>query len=164
MENNADDPRIKHIILWSDSFVLQNRNRIFSTALKVFMKHHPSILSVVHKYCEPGHSSIQEVDNLHSQIERVCGSSKIYSPVGLIRMLKNVCRSRPLNQMKPESFKDYKSIAQQCHFQRVPYKKMSNDCLSDAADFTMPSQLRHLLAIILIFCEPAEPAKLWHQH
>ena len=39
-----------------------------------------------------------------------------------------------------------------------------HDCLSDAADFKMPSQLRQLLAIILIFCEPAEPAKLWHQH
>ena len=33
-----------------------------------------------------------------------------------------------------------------------------HDCLSDAADFKMPSQLRHLLAIILIFCEHAEPA------
>ena len=39
-----------------------------------------------------------------------------------------------------------------------------HDCLSDAADFKMPSQLRHLLAIILIFCEPAEPAKLSHLH
>ena len=126
VENNADDPRIKHIILWSDSCVPQNRNSILSTAMKVFMKHHPSILSVVHKYCEPGHSSIQEVDNLHSEIERVCGSAEIYSPVGLIRMLKNVCRSRPLKliQMKPECFKDYKSIAQQCHFQRVPYTKV----------------------------------------
>ena len=26
--------------------------------------------------------------------------------------------------MKPESFKDYKPIAQQCHFQTVPYTKV----------------------------------------
>ena len=35
------------------------------------MKHHPEVLSIMHKFCEPGHSTIQEVDNLHSQIERV---------------------------------------------------------------------------------------------
>ena len=26
--------------------------------------------SITHKYCEPGHSVIQEVDNLHSQIKK----------------------------------------------------------------------------------------------
>ena len=29
VENNGDDPRIKHIILWSDSCVPQNRNSIY---------------------------------------------------------------------------------------------------------------------------------------
>ena len=44
VETNAVDPTIKHIVLRIDSCVPQNRNRIFSTALKVFMKHHPAIL------------------------------------------------------------------------------------------------------------------------
>ena len=71
VEANSDDPRIKHINLWSDSCVPQNR--FFATAVKVFLKNDPQVLTIEHKFCEPGHSTIQEVDNLHSQIEQVCG-------------------------------------------------------------------------------------------
>ena len=66
VEENSNDPRIKHITLWSDSCVPHNRNSLFSTAVKVFFKCHPRVLSIVHKYYAPGHSSIQEVDNLQS--------------------------------------------------------------------------------------------------
>lgn len=88
VEENADDPKIKHMILWSDSCVPQNRNSHFATAIKIFLKKHPEIVSIEHKYCEPGHSCIQEVDNLHSQIETVCRHCEMYSPIGLLRMLK----------------------------------------------------------------------------
>lgn len=126
VENNSDDPRTKHVTLWSDSCVPQNRNSLFSTAVKVFMKHHPEVLSNTHKFCEAGHSTIQEVDNLHSQIERVCGNSEIYSPVGLLRMLKKVYKSKPMKlfQMKHEDFKDYQTIAKQGQYQRIPYTKV----------------------------------------
>lgn len=125
VDENSEDPRIKHITLWSDSCVPQNRNSHFSTAIKVFLKHHPEILSIEHKFCEPGHSSIQEVDNLHSQIESVCRHSEIYSPVGLLRVLKKVHRSKPLKiiQMKPEHFKDFSSVAKQGKYDRVPFTK-----------------------------------------
>ncbi|XP_072037279.1 uncharacterized protein [Amphiura filiformis] len=37
-------------------------------------------------------------------------------------------------------------------------------CLTEAAQYKMPSQLRHLFAIILVFASPAEPGKLWNNH
>ena len=96
--------------------------------MKVFFKNHPEIVSIEHKYCEPSHSSIQEVDNLHSQIKAVCRHSEIYSPVGLMRMLKKVHRSKPMKiiQMKSQDFKDFGSIACQGKYDRVPFSKVKN--------------------------------------
>ena len=36
VENNSDDPQIKHITLWIDSCVPQNRNSLFSNAVSVY--------------------------------------------------------------------------------------------------------------------------------
>ena len=126
--DNSDDPRIKHITLWSDSCVPQNRNSHFATAIKVFLKHHPEILSIEHKFCEPGHSTIQEVDNLHSQIESVSRHSEIYSPVGLLRVLKKVHRSKPLKiiQMRSEDFKDFSSVAKQGKYDVIPFTQVKS--------------------------------------
>ena len=58
---------------------------------------------------------------MHSQIEHVCGYGEIYSPVGLMRMLKKVNRRKPLKiiQMRPPYLKDFHSIAQPGQYQRV---------------------------------------------
>lgn len=37
------------------------------------------------------------------------------------------------------------------------------ECMSEAAAFGSSSQLRLLFATMLLFCEPAEPVKLWNQ-
>ena len=39
-----------------------------------------------------------------------------------------------------------------------------HSCLHEATQYKMPTQLRHLFAIILVFAEPAEPGKLWNDH
>ena len=128
VEENSNDPRIKHITLWSDSCIPQNRNSIFSTAIKVFLKKHPLVHTLEHKFCQPGHSSIQEVDNLHSQIEHLCRGSEIYSPIGLIRLLKRVNRSNPMRllQMKLDDFKDFAAIAQMGDYKLVPFTKVKS--------------------------------------
>ncbi|KAK6183326.1 hypothetical protein SNE40_010828 [Patella caerulea] len=115
VEENSHDPRVEHITLWSDSCVPQNRNSILSTAIKVFLKAHLQVQTIEHKFCQPGHSSIQEVDNLHSQIEAVCSKSEMYSPVGLVRMLKMVRRVKPLKltQLRSDDFKDFSAISRQ---------------------------------------------------
>lgn len=123
VEDHTDDPRIRHIILWSDSCVPQNRNSIFSTALKHFMREYTMVKIIEQKFCEPGHSSIQEVDNIHSNIEKSCSPSEIYSPVGLMRVLKTVNKLR-LVQMKPADFKDFQEVAGRGRYDRIPYTRV----------------------------------------
>ena len=121
LEANLDNPRIKHIILWSDKCVPQNRNSFFPTAVNVFLKNHPQVLTIEHKFCEPGHSTIQEVDNMHSQIEQVCGNSEIYSLVELLRRVKMVHRRKPLKLIQLRS-QDFHTIAQRGQYQSSKVK------------------------------------------
>lgn len=125
VDDNADDPRLKHIILWSDSCVPQNRNRVFSTALKYFLTQHPGVKCIEQKFCEPGHSSIQEVDNLHSRIEKGCGPSEIYSPLSLMRILKTVNKLQVF-QMREDDFKNFQAVAVGGAFDRIPYTKVKS--------------------------------------
>ena len=59
-----DRPEIRDLILWSDSCMPQNRNKVMSYALMLFLRNNTGLNSIVQKYCEPGHNEIQEVDNL----------------------------------------------------------------------------------------------------
>ncbi|CAC5386628.1 unnamed protein product [Mytilus coruscus] len=73
-----DFPTLETITLWSDSCIPQNRNSIVVTALQHFMRSDTSysLKSVEHKFSEPGHSSIQEVDCVHSHIEKALNLSE----------------------------------------------------------------------------------------
>lgn len=77
---------VKSFILWSDSCVSQNKNSIMCYALKRFMIDY-NVNTIVQKFCCPGHSSIQEVDNIHSGIEKTLQLAEIYSPISLVRVL-----------------------------------------------------------------------------
>jgi len=107
-----DHESIKHILLWSDSCVPQNRNSIMTTAILYFMRQHPTV-TVEQKFCQPGHSSIQEVDNLHSQIEKRLKVLEVYSPISLMRVLLNVNVHNPfiVIQMKAADFLDYQHVS-----------------------------------------------------
>lgn len=122
----ADHPAVTDLILWSDSCVPQNRNKIMTTAIKLFMHDHPSVKTITQKFCEPGHSEVQEVDNLHSQIETALGNGEIYSPLGLVRILKRCPRNKPLKlqQLRKEDMKDFQSIADKFKFDVIPFTKV----------------------------------------
>ena len=81
-----DFPEIQKLTLWSDSCIPQNRNSIMTLALKSFLRDHPTIERIVQKFCTPGHSSIQEVDNINSHIEKGLKVAEVYSPISLIRV------------------------------------------------------------------------------
>ena len=87
-----DIPYISKIILWSDSCVLRNKNSIMSLALLNFLKSENSgkIEIIEQKLSEPGHGNLKEIDAAHSVIERYTKNLEIYSPIGLIRVLKNL--------------------------------------------------------------------------
>ena len=122
-----NNPLIKNIILWSDSCVPQNKNSIMSLAIIKFLKDHPEIGTVTQKFCEPGHSNIQEVDSIHSQIERSLDLADIYSPISLIRQLLRIKYSKkPLKvvQLTHDKFFDYQKGAKLLNFDGIPYTQL----------------------------------------
>ncbi|XP_065684329.1 uncharacterized protein LOC124817823 [Hydra vulgaris] len=59
------------------------------------------------------HSSIQECDNIHSQIEKSLSAAEIFSPLGLERAIKNVNRKKPFSvyQMQLVDVKNFSIVA-----------------------------------------------------
>lgn len=80
------------------------------------------------KYSLPGHSSVQEVDNAHSVIEKAMQKTDFYSPIGLIRILKSINPKNPYRvlQMKPSDFKDYAVTAKLFNYKDVPFTQVAS--------------------------------------
>lgn len=89
-------PEIKNVILWSDSCVPQNRNRVMSTAIMDFLKRHPEVETITQKFSESGHACVQDVDAAHSSIYISKKTTELFSPLRVVRMLKSVRRRNPL--------------------------------------------------------------------
>ncbi|XP_047144327.1 uncharacterized protein LOC124817910 [Hydra vulgaris] len=122
------DLDINKFILWFDSCVPQNRNSFISAALCEFIIRYPQIKVIEQKFCEPGHSSIQEWDNIHSQIEKSLSAAEIFSPLGLERAIKNVIRKKPfcVYQMQLGDVKNFSVVAGLSSYKLVPYSKVKN--------------------------------------
>jgi len=133
------DNTVEHITLWSDSCIPQNRNKVLSTALMLLIESSEHLKSIVQKFGEPGHSEVQEVDNLHSQIDRVMQHAEVYSPVGLVRILKNVPRGKPIKlvQMKACDVKDFHEEAELFDFECIPFSKVKSIRYSSTAPMTL---------------------------
>lgn len=122
----ADNKTLKNLILWSDSCVPQNRNSFMSYAIAYFLQLNPSIESITMKFSTPGHSCVQEIDSVHSCIERVLDKVEYFSPVSLLRILLKVNSARPYKiiQMRAENFKDYKSCTTVFNYKVLPFSKV----------------------------------------
>ena len=120
----GNHPETRNIITWSDSCVPQNRNSIISFAITNFILQHQNIESVTMKYSAPGHSCIQEVDNIHSNIEKAMSVAEFYSPVSFIKVLLHANRKSPYKvlQMRAE---DYQTCSKSLHYSNVPYTKVA---------------------------------------
>ena len=123
-----NSPKVKHIIMWSDSCVPQNNNQMMSLAMKDFLKKHPQIDDIVLKYSTAGHLCIQEVHNVHYQIEKALRASEFWSPISFMRIHLAVNRKKPLNiiQMKTMHFKDFHKSSKHLHFNKYLSLKFRN--------------------------------------
>lgn len=124
-----DHPDTEEIVVWSDSCVPQNKNRMMSMAALMLLKNHPNLKKLEHKYGEAGHSFCQEVDSVHSVIERKLKPKEIGSPVSLLQHLKAVkinSKSLIIKEMKKEDFKNFESKASAFNFQLIPYAKVKS--------------------------------------
>lgn len=92
-----------------------------------FFMDNPQVKAINTKYSVPGHSCVQLVDNAHSLIEKAMSKTEVYSPVGLVHLLKKVSVNKHFRviQMKSEDFGDYGSVAKQINYKNVPFSKIS---------------------------------------
>lgn len=126
-----DFPETEHLTLWSDSCIPQNRNSVMTLALKTFVQGHPNVKTITQKYCTPGHSSIQEVDNIHSHIEKGLKICNVYSPLSLMRVMKRIRpRYSRVLQLTAKSFQNYKRSCKYLHFVNIPYSKVKCTVIS----------------------------------
>jgi len=120
------NPNITEMSLWADSCVPQNRNSLMSLAIMHFMQQHGGVRKIVQKFCEPGHSSIQEVDNIHSQIERTLQVTEVFSPLGVVRALLATNRKKPFEviHMNTKKCINYQAEVKSYSFGALPYTKV----------------------------------------
>lgn len=123
----ADHPNVTELILWADSCVPQNRNSVMSYALSYFLQEHPSLNNITIKFSTPGHSCVQEIDNVHSCIDRVLSKAEYYSPISLIRLLLKVNRKKPYRiiQLQEKAFKNFQECAGLFTYSTVPFTKVT---------------------------------------
>ena len=124
----SDHPNLKELTTWSDSCVPQNRNSLISYAMAEFLSRQPVLEMITMKYAVPGHSCIQEVDNMHSIIENSMKVAEFYSPVSFTRLLLGSNRKNPFKviQMQKRHFKDFMSCAKILHYNRVPFSSVTS--------------------------------------
>lgn len=75
----------------------------YGLRVQLFLERNPDIETITMKYSLAGHGAVQEVDHAHSEIEKVLRVNEFFSPIGLLRVLKNINRKRPyqLIQLQP---------------------------------------------------------------
>jgi len=92
-----------------------------------FMHQQGGVRKIVKKLCEPGHSSIQEVDNIHSQIEKkTLQVTEVFSPLGVARALLATNRKKPFEviHMKTKKFINYQTEVKSYSFCALLYTKV----------------------------------------
>ena len=121
-----ENTNITKITTWSDSCVPQNRNSYMAAAILHFLSTHNNIECVEMKYSVPGHSCIQEVDNVHSQLEKCFSIAEFHSPLSLMRLVLKANRKKPfvVIQMHPVDVKDFKRCGDLLNFKTVPFSKL----------------------------------------
>lgn len=121
-----DFPQAQDFITWSDSCVPQNRNKMMAFAVQHFLQNQAIVKTVTMKYCTPGHSAIQEVDNLHSQIEKIKRRVEYYSPVSLLRsVLLKVNPNMTVMQMPANCFNEYSYLCSNLNYSAVPFSRVT---------------------------------------
>src|SRR5699024_3425281 len=115
-------------ITWSDGCIAQNKNSFISIAVADFLKRHPTINDFTMKYSVPGHSCVQEVDNIHSRIEQFLKKMEVWSPKSFIRLLNKIERRKSkqfyIIELAREHFFDYQKAARNFSFNKIPYAKI----------------------------------------
>lgn len=132
--------KIKHMTLWSDACVPQNKNKIMATALLQFLSDYPQIISITQKFSEPGHSLVQEVDCVHSAVDRYLKNVEIPSTISLIKLFVNMNFNKiqlQIIQMKTEDFLLISRRSDEFNFSTIPFTRIKFLFYSSGDLFTL---------------------------
>ena len=121
-----DDPNEKHLVCWSYSCVPQNRNSRMSHDIIHFLSENETVDSITLKYSLPGHSCVQEVDTMHTNIDDSMKCAEFYSSLGFLRLFLKVDGIHPYKviQMSQKDFKDYANCAKMLKYNTIPFTKV----------------------------------------
>jgi hypothetical protein len=154
---NEAHPQLKKLILWSDSCIPQNKNSVMSMAIATFLADEKvNIQFVEQKFGEPGHGNIQEIDAVHSRIDRGLKNCEIFSPLSLLRRLLKLTSPRvhlKVIQLKATDFMNFQIAAKGRNFKSIPYTKVKS-LLYNAKE---PSLIRYRVS----FAKPEVTVKLF---
>ena len=116
-----------------------------SQAVIEIMSRNQHIKTVNMKYSIPGHSGVQEVDSMHSQIEHAMHFAEFYSPIPFIHILLKAHRQKPCKviQMKATDFKEHMNCAKLIPFKKVVELEFSSNDLYDIKYKTSFKQQEH---------------------
>ena len=115
-----------HISSITFHYSMKTYNHISSITFHYSMKTYNHISSITFHYSIPGHSAVQEVDNMHSNIEKTIRASEFFSPVSFLCVSIKTHRVNPYRvmQMMPKDFKDYHTCAKMLQYNKIPYMKV----------------------------------------
>lgn len=122
-----ENPEVSEIIVWSDNCVPQNKNQMVALSSLTLLKNNPQIKQIVHKYGEAGHSYVQQIDSVHSSIEKHCRGMEFFSPVSWFEHMRKFDYPKvklDLHEMISSDFKNYSVISNQFAFHNVPFKSV----------------------------------------
>lgn len=124
-----------------------------STAILDFLKRHPEVETITQKFSESGHACVQEVDSVHSSIDGTMKKTELFSPLGVVRMLKSVRRRNPFKiiQMKPQDFLNIQPT-QDYAFEKVPFTQVKQ--------LIYQAEQPHSIHYKLLHSGPSAPASL----
>ena len=121
-----DNPNIVNLVTWSDSCVPQNRNEMICYSMLDMIRKNQQLEAITLKYSIPGHSSVQEVDNMHSKIERAMNVAEFFSPVSFLSILLKCHRQKPykVTQLQERHFKEFSQASSSFEYSAVPFSKV----------------------------------------
>nr|CAI5845607.1 unnamed protein product [Callosobruchus analis] len=85
---------------------------------------HPSVKFITQKFQVPGHSCVQEVDAMHSVLDRYLNKLELHSPLAIFKAIINARTKKPYKviQMQRNNFLDFKILSTCMTLSDIPYK------------------------------------------
>ena len=121
-----DNPNIVNLVTWSESCVPQNRNQMICYSMLDVIRKNQQLKSITLKYSIPGHSSVQEVDNMNSKIERAMNVAEFFSLVSLLSILVKCHRQKfyKVILLQERHFKEFSQASSSFEYSAVSFSKV----------------------------------------